>query len=343
MVVQDARGAAPTRGVLVCVPGFADALSLNRETMRPRALETALARGEPSPVAGDPVAMLEHAFPEVAGATRLPRGALSRIGDGGELDERWTARADPVHLAAVRDHVRLLPLTDLAIQEARDAGAACNALLAEHGLALEAPVAHRWYLRAGGALDVEAQPTDEVAGHDVYDFLPSGPDGPFVKRVLTEVQMTLHAHPMNAIREARGAPVLNSLWIWGGGVLPHPRAIALPMLRSDDPVVRGLWRLHGGETGNLPDAGGAALPGVVVWRGLEQAVRADPAACGQALAWLDAQLVAPALDALRSGAVERVELALGGAGTYAIDRRALARWWRRGKTLVAGRGTPRAR
>jgi hypothetical protein len=32
--------------------------------------------------------------------------------------------------------------------------------------------------------------------------------------------MLLHEHPVNQQREARGAPVVNALWLWGGGTLP---------------------------------------------------------------------------------------------------------------------------
>ena len=37
---------------------------------------------------------------------------------------------------------------------------------------------------------------------------------------MNEAQMILHTHPVNAEREARGMPAVNSVWLWGGGTLP---------------------------------------------------------------------------------------------------------------------------
>jgi hypothetical protein len=39
----------------------------------------------------------------------------------------------------------------------------------------------------------------------------------WLKRLLTEVQMLLHHHPVNLARQEQGLPVINSLWCWAGG------------------------------------------------------------------------------------------------------------------------------
>jgi hypothetical protein len=43
-----------------------------------------------------------------AGIDGRNRAAFSRLADTGRRDEAWWARADPVHLAPVRDLLRLL-------------------------------------------------------------------------------------------------------------------------------------------------------------------------------------------------------------------------------------------
>ena len=40
------------------------------------------------------------------------------------------------------------------------------------------------------------------------------------RALLNESQIVLHNHPINAVREARGAVAVNSLWFWGAGTLP---------------------------------------------------------------------------------------------------------------------------
>jgi hypothetical protein len=38
-----------------------------------------------------------------------------------------------------------------------------------------------------------------------------------LRRLLSEVQMLLHAHPLNGAREEAGAPVVNAFWLSGCG------------------------------------------------------------------------------------------------------------------------------
>ena len=74
-------------------------------------------------------------------------------------------------------------------------------------------------MRAARALQFTVGDPALIAGRDVYGHLPDGADGPFVRRVLTELQMVMHDHPVNRARERAGRLAANSLWLWGGGVL----------------------------------------------------------------------------------------------------------------------------
>src|SRR5262249_25057158 len=65
---------------------------------------------------------LQHAF-GIEG--RLPAGALSLYGAGGAPGDAAWVRADPVHLAVMRDHVLLAPALELTRAEA---DSACEAL-----------------------------------------------------------------------------------------------------------------------------------------------------------------------------------------------------------------------
>ena len=38
-----------------------------------------------------------------------------------------------------------------------------------------------------------------------------------MRRLMTELQMLLHEHPVNEARAARGVPTVNAVWLWGGG------------------------------------------------------------------------------------------------------------------------------
>jgi hypothetical protein len=325
--------ARPAGGLTFVAPGLRDAARRAGPAAAAnlRALATLVARADIESGAEDPLAQLARDWPALAGAPALPRGPLSRLGDGGDADAAWCARADPVHLMPVRDDVRIVAQPELTLEAARALAARCNDGLAERGLALDVPCAARWYLRSTRALAFDAPDTESAVGQDLFPLLPQGADGAYVRRVLTELQMTLHDDPVNTAREAAGELTVNGVWIWGGGALPAfaDAPDSLPPLESDDPVVRGLWRWAGAPATPVADAG--ATPGIVVTRALEAAARADDAsACATALARLDAR-VQEALAALRAGALDAVRLADCAGAVYALDRRRLARWWRRAR------------
>jgi hypothetical protein len=51
-------------------------------------------------------------------------------------------------------------------------------------------------------------------------MLPSGEAGREWRVLFNELQVLLHAHPVNAARIARGRLPINALWLWGAGSLP---------------------------------------------------------------------------------------------------------------------------
>jgi hypothetical protein len=61
-------------------------------------------------------------------------------------------------------------------------------------------------------------------------------------RWLNEVQMFLHGHPVNEAREACGKPVVNSLWLWGGGRQPAAQPATYSSVWSDNPLAAGPGR-----------------------------------------------------------------------------------------------------
>ena len=71
--------------------------------------------------------------------------------------------------------------------------------------------------------------------------------------------MTLHELSVNAERQSRGQPPVNSLWIWGGGYAPEPRKVPLPPLYADEPLLRGYWESVSGKAGDWPGTISACL------------------------------------------------------------------------------------
>jgi hypothetical protein len=333
---------AGSRELLLVLPGLLDAARCaGTGLVHLAALETILARGDRTDGGdGAPIATLAEALPLLAGAESIAPGPLSRLADTGLQDGDWWARADPVHLAPVRDHLRLFAIDVLATEESEALAATCNGLLGQHGLALQAPARDRWYVRSPRALDFTAREPATLAGRDLFPLMPDGPDGAFVRRLLTELQMSLHEHPVNRARERAGRLAVNSLWLWGGGTLDDAASARvratggrLPSLQSDDAVLCGLWQLAGAGAATLPGPL-AIAPGVIATRAFEEAASvADAARCAELLQRADAEWFQPVLDGLRSKAIDRARLACGDR-IWCLDRRGLMRWWRRHAKLL---------
>ena len=77
-----------------------------------------------------------------------------------------------------------------------------------------------WYVCVPDPVELETTPLSQALGHDAGVLKPQGRDARHWLADVNEAQMLLFAHPVNAAREARGLPTVNSLWPWGAGALP---------------------------------------------------------------------------------------------------------------------------
>lgn len=165
-------------------------------------------------------------------------------------------RADPVHLRIVEDHLELHPAGGLDI-DAAEADALVAALashFAADRLEWNAAAPDRWYVRIPVAELPRTTPLADAVGRDVYGLLPENPGSGSInwRSALTEAQMVLAAHEVNARREREARPTVNSIWFWGAGARPAPSARPYSLVHADDAFARGLARLAGAEARSLP-------------------------------------------------------------------------------------------
>ena len=200
---------------------------------------------------GLPLATAPYAYAALAGTAPTP-GIL------------W--HADPIHLELARDHLVVTPLnrppTDAEAGELIDAA---NALVAEMDARL-LRVADQWFLQAGRRWDLHAEPLSSAIGQPLPATLPAGADASRWNRLLTEIQMTWHTHPVNEAREARGEPTINSLWLHGGGTWSPLKRGAYAAVLADAPEWRGAAQAAAVASGPA-----SATPGdesLAVWDGL---------------------------------------------------------------------------
>jgi hypothetical protein len=175
-----------------------------------------------------------------------PLAALSWLGEGNDPGGDYWLQADPVHLALQRDYFTLSHPAPLALgrPHAETLTTELNRHFAEDGLQFhlgaERADGTRWYLRLPAAPRLHTSLPQQAAGHDIRPFLPQGEDAPAWQRLANEVQMLLHDHPINALREAAGLLPVNSLWFSGGGVLPRTWPRSTMSVLSDMPLATGL-------------------------------------------------------------------------------------------------------
>jgi hypothetical protein len=188
-----------------------------------------------------------------------PVAPLTLLADGGDPGASFWLRADPVHVQPTQNDLLLADSGSVSQQEAAELIHSLNVYFAQEGLGWRAPHPRRWYLTGAASPDIATTPASHAFGRSVDALLPRGPDALQWHRRFNEAQMLLHEHPVNQRRESRGEPAINSVWFWGGGMLPAPAYSHGGAVWADDPLLRGLALSSGLEPKPLPSNAGAWL------------------------------------------------------------------------------------
>lgn len=296
-------------------------------------------------------AWLCRAF-EVERQRDWPVAPLTLSIDGGEPGEAYWLRADPVHL---RPHGSQLLLADSSVfaisqLEADPLIVALNRHFVAEGLQFCAPHPDRWYLRLEADPEIATHALDEVAERNIDRFLPTGNDALRWHRICNEIQMLFHAHPVNETREQKGEPMINSVWLWGGGRKPAVPGRQFSALWSDDALALALaasahihaapapadgehW-LHLLRETSHPDG-----HHLLVLAQLARATRrGDVCAWRNDLVVLDRQWFAPLLAALKQRLIAQLALVApcaDGCLGFELAPRDLLKFWRTVQPLSA--------
>jgi len=304
------------------------------------AAETLIARGRRRRIASvSPEAWLFGRF-GVERQRDWPVAPYTLLADGGAPERHFWMRADPVHLRVGRDS---LVLADgAAFQVSRAESDALVETLNRHfrRTMLFYPMRPaRWYVRLEKAPDMQTTPAAAARGLAIDETLPSGPDAMRFHALMNEAQMLLHEHPVNAEREARAEPALNSVWFWGGGVMPAAKDRPFSTVVGDDPLARGLALAAGIPVQALPEDAGSVLAALRD-EGLALVVLDAPreAQLRDRRTALERDWFGPLLAALKSGRIGMLTLQLCGADSLLeveTVRSDLRYFWRRRKPLSA--------
>ena len=251
------------------------------QDLRLPALEKILARGSREAFADEGI---EAALCQALGIERQqdwPLAPIALQADGGDPGMDYWLRADPVHLSVMRDRIVLADSQALELDQAE--ADALAASIHDHFGDSFSPLAlrpRRWYLRLRQAPQMSTTPLSCATGCDIDPLLPRGHDASHFRALLNELQMLLHDHPLNQRREARGQLPVNSLWLWGGGVLPRVRPRGTLTVAADHPDVQALLSFAGATRVSVSAGFDQGRPDVVL---LETLVAAGQS--GDAFGW----------------------------------------------------------
>jgi len=179
-----------------------------------------------------------------------PVAALEQLAEGGGREGTWL-RADPVHLRVEGDALRLYDASSLGLTagEAANLAASLQQHFAGDGMVFSTPAPDRWYVKLGSGDAPRTTSLEDAVGRNVFGLLPGDKTW---RNALTEAQMILSGHDVNARREAGGKPAVNSVWFWGGGRLPAAHARPYAAIYASDAFTRGLAAWSGAAVSPLP-------------------------------------------------------------------------------------------
>ena len=252
-----------------------------------------------------------------------PVAALTAAVDGLDTGNDWWLRADPVHLQMQRSSTRVLaaPALTLSNIEADALAASLNTHFSADGIAITAAHPTRWYIRQQESAAVAGPTLSAAAGRPLPRMAGGGAHASHWHRVLTEAQMVLHEHPVNAAREARGLPVVNSLLLWGGGRKPAVPGRRFSAVWTDDALAVALAEQSDADCAAVPanaaswlarkpDADGRHL--ITLDRAHHAARYGEPNDWAKAVSMLDEFWIAPLWAALNGRTLAELVIVITG-------------------------------
>lgn len=182
-----------------------------------------------------------------------------------------------------------------------------------------------------------------LLGGGVAGSTVQGPGAAPLLSLGAELEMWLHAHPLNAARAQQRAAPLTTLWLWGGGE-PGPRPLAplstaheastFMTVFAQDAVAAGLCALSGAHlrpaainAHDILNSGAARTAAVIELFHTDQP---QPASLMELLQHLDERVLAPAVTALKDGVIQQLTLVANDRCSVLTARDGL-RFWRRSR------------
>lgn len=267
--------------------------------------------------------------------TGFARAAMT--GFGLPADQGHWMLVHPVHVQIARNHLMMGDQRSLSLADAdaRTLFDAAKPYFDDAGKPLFYGDAQTWFMRADDWADLTTASPDAACGQNLNAYMQEGASARASRKLQNEVQMLWHAHPVNAAREQRGQPPINSFWLWAGASpIAHPAAPAAQVYTADCPA----WL----AALTVPARRSATLAGVLADGQQDTLVvlgsLAGPGLASEWSEWLmhmqqmEQHWFVPLLAALKDGRLARLKLVLDHRDAYAefdSSKNAQRKFWRK--------------
>jgi hypothetical protein len=258
-------------------------------------------------------------------------GAMRMWGQTGDRPTVWIAAADPVYFEPRLDHLCLHVLdgSDMPVADLRRLVDHLQITLGEEQGAGFARLGNFTYLRTGEPFPTAAQPAHNLDQEIPNEHMPAGPAAGRYRKLVSEIEMALHDHPVNLERQERGLRPVNSFWLWGGGYAPEPQRVPHPPLYADDPLLRGYWKSVGASSAGWPGSILACLERVD--SGFVAVLPAD-----ESESTLLTRALSELREAVESGRIDRLSVLAADGIRATVRSRDRYRFWRGESQLLDG-------
>jgi hypothetical protein len=217
---------------------------------RYRALEMMISKGRPLNTGQASPDHMRFNFSGFEAGNTLPIAAVTGVADGlaGLQDKKFWIRAEPVTMQADMARVVITGrgCEGFSAGELDELSSSVRPMVTVEGMGFEVAPEGRWYLIPDKPVEFTFTALDEAFGFDVANVFPDHPEALSWRRLMNDIQMALHAHPLNAKRRLQGKRQINSVWFWGGGKVPEPRTErSFDVIYANHPVSQGLALIAG--------------------------------------------------------------------------------------------------
>jgi len=242
----------------------------------------------------------------------------------------------PVHFHIARDHLVLTDPRQLQLEEheARVLFDIARPLFEETGRELAFGNAHTWFARGDDWNALKTATPDAACGHNIDLWMPKGPGERDWRKLQNEVQMHWFTDALNAERERRGQKPVNSIWLWGAAAVtaagPHAYSYTFNLSGWPSAFAQRAAQPNPAATASDVIAARPANGLLLLDALLEPALSNDWARWLQQMRQLEESWFAPLLHALKSGAIDRIALALTNdtnTSSFTATRASLRKFW----------------